>query len=61
MCGDEVIEGDEMKADSHHKIDLSPWRVRNKSKLDLDKIDTFLPEKFFGKSDDLNERVEKLS
>jgi hypothetical protein len=61
LCGDEVIEGDEMKADSHHKIDLSPWRVRTKSKVLLDEIDTFLPEKFFGKADDLNERVEKLS
>jgi hypothetical protein len=40
-----------MKADTHHKTDLSPWRVRNKSKVLLDEIDTFLPEKFFGKSE----------
>ena len=50
-----------MKADSLHKVDLTPWRIEEKEAVYLDKIDTLLPEKFFGKSDDLNERVEKLS
>jgi PPK2 family polyphosphate:nucleotide phosphotransferase len=50
-----------MKAESVHKVDLSPWRIENKATIHLDKIDTFLPDKFFGKADDLSLRVEKLS
>lgn len=50
-----------MKAESLHKIDLSPWRIEDKEAVILDKIDTLLPEKLFGKADDLPDRVAKLS
>lgn len=50
-----------MKTDSIHKIDLSPWRIENEAVVHLDKIETVLPEKLFGKADNFPDRVEKLS
>lgn len=50
-----------MKTESLHKIDFSPWCVAHKAAVNLKNIETTLPEKLFGKTEDLHERVEKLS